>query len=241
MRHNGSFSFEMPLDEYVNVIVSPATAWAAPFNRKAVILNEKVSITAEATDGYIFLGWGSNQPGIGGMDAALTFTMPETEVTLVAMFLPKALIEGLIDEKIDGRIDGESLLTKEQAEAKTEATIEEKKEAGELFDQAGVDAKVEATITEKVDNKELVTRESIQEMALGTPIIEVENAQAKVGISLKRASTLDGEWEEVTLDVGAAEVDNGTVKVSVPAEADAAFYKFVVPDGLQTPAQEETP
>lgn len=229
------------MDEYVNVIVSPATAWAAPFNRKAVILNEKVSITAEATDGYIFLGWGSNQPGIGGMDAALTFTMPETEVTLVAMFLPKALIEGLIDEKIDGRIDGESLLTKEQAEAKTEATIEEKKEAGELFDQTGVDAKVEATITEKVDNKELVTRESIQEMALGTPIIEVENAQAKVGISLKRASTLDGEWEEVTLDVGAAEVDNGTVKVSVPAEADAAFYKFVVPDGLQTPAQEETP
>ena len=187
------------------------------------------------------MGWSSTEGSISGTDETLTFTMPEKPITLVATFLPKTLIENLINEKIDIRIDGEALLTKEQAEAKTEATIEEKKEAGELFDQAGVDAKVEATITEKVDNKELVTRESIQEMALGTPIIEVEGAQAKVGISLKRTSNLDGEWEEVALNAGAAEVDNGTVKVSVPAEDNAAFYKFVVPDGLQTPAQDETP
>lgn len=229
------------LKTMVRVVVVPAMSGSWSFENDEVAEGETVTLKATANEGYLFMGWSSVEEGLSSTDSSFSFAVPRQPITLVAMFLPKALIEGLIDEKIDGRIDGESLLTKEQAEAKTEATIEEKKEAGELFDQAGVDAKVEATITEKVDNKELVTRESIQEMALGTPIIEVENAQAKVGISLKRASTLDGEWEEVTLDVGAAEVDNGTVKVSVPAEDNVAFYKFVVPDGLQTPAQEETP
>ena len=229
------------LKSVVKAIVVPAMAGSWVFENNEVAEGTPVTVNAMANEGYLFMGWSSTENNVSSSALSLTFALPRQPIMLVATFLPKTSIEGMIDQRLDTRIDGESLLTKEQAEAKTEATIEEKKEAGELFDQAGVDAKIEATITEKVDNKELVTRESIQEMSLGSPIIEVEDAQAKVGISLKRASTLDGEWEEVALDAGAAEVDNGTVKVSVPAEDNAAFYKFVVPDGLQTPVQKETP
>ena len=220
------------IEDYVNVIVTPTITGAVPFNCQAFQWGDEVSITANSTDDYIFLGWGSNQPNLGGADATLTFKMPENEVTLVATFLPKALLEGLIDKQIDGRIDGEALLTKEQAVAKTEAVIEEKKEAGELFDRAGVEAEVEESIAEKVASKELVTRESIREMALGAPVIEVDGGQAKVGISLRKANALDGAWEEVT--PGQAEVEGQRVKVTVDAKDGAAFYKFVVPDGEQS-------
>ena len=61
------------------------------------------------------------------------------------------------------------------------------------------------------------------------PVIVVEDGVAKVGVSLKRAASLDGEWKQV--DAEDAEVtDDGAIEVSVPADEKAAFYKFVVPN-----------
>lgn len=225
------------MSDHLHMIVKGCTLPSAvsgtwSFEDDEIAEGDLVTVKAVAGEGYLFLGWSSIEGIVSGAETTLTFPVPEQSVTLVASFLPKALIEGMIDQRLDGRIDGEALLTKEQAMAKTEAAIEEKKEAGELFDQAGVEAKVEASIAEKVENKELVTRESIREMALGAPVIEVDGGQAKVGISLRKATALDGAWEDVT--PGQAEVEGQRVKVTVDAKDGAAFYKFVVPDGEQS-------
>ena len=52
---------------------------------------------------------------------------------------------------------------------------------------------------------------------------------AKVGVSLKRAESLNGEWMQVEAE--AAEItEDGGISVSVPAGEKAGFYKFVVPN-----------
>ncbi len=80
-----------------------------------------------------------------------------------------------------------------------------------------------------LDAGEIITSEQLQVMAMEAPVIAVENGVAKVGVSLKRAESLDGEWEQVEVD--AAEIsDDGAISVSVPAGEKASFYKFVVPE-----------
>ena len=180
---------------------------------------DKVTISAMPKEGYIFLGWSSDIEGISGTEETLTFTMPEQEeVTVVASFFPKAVLTAFVnetlnatlDEKVDARIeakiDGESLLTAEQAATKTSATIEA-----------------------KVADGELITSEQLQVMAMEAPVIAVEEGVAKVGVSLKSAASLDGEWTQVEAEE-AEVMDDGAISVSVPADEKAAFYKFVVPN-----------
>ena len=158
--------------------------------------------------------------GIGGSEPTLTFTVPEREeVLLIANFFPKAVLTTLVNEtlnaaldakvdaRIDAKIDGEKLLTAEQAATKTSATI-----------------------NKKVADGELITSDQLQVMALSEPVIEVKDGTATVGISVMKASAVDGEWEDVTLDADAASVESDKVKVEVPADEKAAFYKFVVPE-----------
>jgi hypothetical protein len=45
---------------------------------------------------------------------------------------------------------------------------------------------------------------------------------------------VDGEWENVELEEDATSVEADTVKVTVPADEKAAFYKFVVPEKQAT-------
>ena len=189
------------------------------FRNKQLVKGETASITAMPNEGYIFLGWSSDVEEIGGSEPTLTFTVPERdEVLLIANFFPKAVLTTLVnetlsvtlDEKVDARIeakiDGESLLTAEQAATKTSATIEA-----------------------KVADGELITSEQLQVMAMEAPVIAVADGVAKVGVSLKRAASLDGEWQQVEMD--AAEItEEGAISVSVPADEKAAFYKFVVPN-----------
>lgn len=158
-------------------------------------------------------------PGIGGRTETLTFTLEdEVSLTLIASFFPKAVLitlvnetlESSLDKKVDARIeakiDGESLLTAEQAATMTSATIEA-----------------------KVADGELITSDQLQVMAMEAPMIAVEDGKAKVGVSLKRAASLDGEWKQVEAEE--AEVtDDGAISVSVPADEKAGFYKFVVPN-----------
>lgn len=189
------------------------------FKEKMLEWGEEVSVTAEAKEGYTFLGWSSDMEGVEGTEATLTFTMPERDVILVPNFFPKALIQGMvssvleddvlqqmIDARIEAKVDGDNLLTKEQAAEKTSVAIRE-----------------------KVANRELITSESLQELALGTPVIEVAEGKAKVGIELQKASELgSGTWQKVKgEEVSIAE--DGTLQVKVPAGEKAAFYKFVVP------------
>lgn len=188
------------------------------------------------------MGWSSDVEGIEGLESTLTFTMPEEPVTLVANFFPKALVKGWIDAAVEAKIDGTTLLTPEQADKRTEAVIEEKVSSGELLTQEGAAAKTEEIINEKVEKKELITSDQLKEMALGAPLIGVVDGKAQVGISLKRATALDGAWEQVVLEKDAATVrSDGALNVSVPAGEKAAFYKFVVPTKQNATAQKSMP
>lgn len=197
---------------------------------KEVAWGEAVTVTAVAKEGYVFLGWDSDREGIEGTEETISFTMPQAPVTLVANFFPKALLEGWMDTRIDAKVDGERLMTADQAAEKTAAAIEGKVESGELFTPAGAEAKAAEEIAQKVANKELITADSLQEMALDAPVIEVDaSGTARVGISLQKATSLSGDWEEVALAEDAASVSAGALKLAVPAEEGTAFYKFVVP------------
>lgn len=83
-----------------------------------------------------------------------------------------------------------------------------------------------AQLTEKVD-------EQVKAIALTAPLIEVGADDVTVEIGVQTAETL-GEWqpaEMATVEMG----ETGTLRVRLakPKGSNAAFYKFVVPDGLQ--------
>lgn len=191
---------------------------------------DEITVTATPKEGYVFLGWSSDVAGISGVDSTLTFTMPEQEeVILVANFFPKALFEGWMDARIDAKVDGETLLTAKQASAATEASISQKVADGELLTPADAATQTEKVINQKVADGELITSDQLQVMAMEAPVIAVEDGIAKVGVSLKRAASLEGEWEQVEAEE--AEItDEGAISVSVPTGEKAGFYKFVVPN-----------
>ena len=203
------------------------------FKKEIFAWGESVVIEASPGEGFVFLGWSSDVEGIEGTESTLTFTMPEESVTLVANFFPKALVKGWIDAAVEAKIDGTTLLTPEQAEKKTEETINEKVASGDLVKAEDVPEKVQAAIDEKVENKELITSESLQLMAMEEPFIEVKDGKAKVGISLQTTPTLEEPWKMTTVE--SATVEDGKVRVVVPVNEKAAFYRFVVPEG-KTPA-----
>lgn len=200
------------------------------FKKKVFEWRDSVTIEAIPNEGFVFLGWSSDTDGIEGADPTLTFTMPEEPVTLVANFFPKALVQGWVDAAVEAKVDGTTLLTPEQAEKKAEEAINEKVASGDLVRAEDVPGKVQAAIDEKVASKELITSESLQLMAMEEPFIEVKDGKAKVGISLQTTPTLGEPWAETTVE--SATVEEGKVRVVVPANGKAAFYRFVVPDGV---------
>ena len=91
------------------------------------------------------------------------------------------------------------------------------------------DGWINDAIEAKIEKGDLITSDQLQVMAMEAPVIAVEDGVAKVGVSLKSATSLDGEWTQVEAEE--AEVtDDGVISVSVPADEKAAFYKFVVPN-----------
>lgn len=204
------------------------------FKKKVFEWRDSVTIEAIPNEGFVFLGWSSDTDGIEGADPTLTFTMPEEPVTLVANFFPKALVQGWVDAAVEAKVDGTTLLTPEQAEKKAEEAINEKVASGDLVRAEDVPGKVQAAIDEKVASKELITSESLQLMAMEEPFIEVKDGKAKVGISLQTTPTLGEPWAETTVE--SATVEEGKVRVVVPANGKAAFYRFVVPDGVASAA-----
>jgi hypothetical protein len=84
-------------------------------------------------------------------------------------------------------------------------------------------AKTSATINKKVAEGELITSDQLQVMALSAPVIEVKDGTATVGISVIKASAVEGEWENVELEEDTTSVEADTVKVTSPADEKAAF------------------
>ncbi len=79
--------------------------------------------------------------------------------------------------------------------------------------------------------------EKVKEMALTAPMIEVGPDGVTVEIGFQTAETL-GEWKPAALTGDAVTVETsveGTLRVRIakPQDSNAAFYKFVVRDGLQ--------
>ncbi len=63
------------------------------------------------------------------------------------------------------------------------------------------------------------------------PLVQVQDGTATVGVAVRSASSLDGPWvalKPTTFRLGEA----GTVHLTFQASEGAAFYKFVVPEGL---------
>ncbi len=88
----------------------------------------------------------------------------------------------------------------------------------------------ETYVQSQIKAGELITLNQLQEMALSEPVIEVKEGAATVGISMMKASSVDGEWEVIELDSNATAVESDKIQVTVPADEKAAFYKFVVPE-----------
>lgn len=88
----------------------------------------------------------------------------------------------------------------------------------------------ETYVQSQIRAGELITSDQLQEMALSAPVIEVKDGSATVGISVVKASSVDGEWEAVELESNATTVESDKIQVSLPADEKAAFYKFVVPE-----------
>lgn len=88
----------------------------------------------------------------------------------------------------------------------------------------------ETYVQSQIRAGELITSDQLQEMALSTPVIEVKDGTATVGISVVKASSVEGEWEAVELEANATTVESDKIQVSLPADEKAAFYKFVVPE-----------
>lgn len=212
---NDKSCIKICMADRVSVLPGLYNGGSVSFREKEFAWGETVEITASANEGYVFLGWSSNLEGVDSPLATISFKMPEHPVTLIANFFPKTVLKNWIDEQIDdtleekvnSKIDGERLLTAKQAEAKTVATI-----------------------NQKVEKKELITFEQLQTMALAEPVVEVKEGVATVGISLKQAESLDGTWTDVDLADDAVSVTGDKVKLAVPANDKAAFYKFVVPE-----------
>lgn len=215
------------MESKVCVLPTTTAGGTVSFREKMVAWDDEVTVTAEAANGYRFLGWSSNHEGIEGTGGTLTFKIPSTDVILIANFFPD--IDSKIDESINKKIDGEILMTKEQADNKIQEALNEKISSGDLLLKEQVDTKIQEVIDEKLEKKELVSADAIKEMAFGSPMIEVKDGKAVVGIELQKASQLtSGKWEKVKGEE-ASIAEDGSVHLKVLAEEKEAFYKFVVP------------
>lgn len=79
----------------------------------------------------------------------------------------------------------------------------------------------------------LIGPEQIKEMAFTQPMIAVENGGVTVEIGLQTAEIL-GDWQILTPSLDASETtEDGRLRFhfSVPETSNAAFYRFVVPEG----------
>lgn len=78
---------------------------------------------------------------------------------------------------------------------------------------------------------ELVGPEQIKQAAVQVPLVQVQGGAATVGLAVRTASSLDGPWEALK-STGFQIGEESTVRLTFQAGEGAAFYKFVVPEGL---------
>ena len=163
-------------------------------------------LTAEAAEGYVFMGW----DGVANPLANPTTLTVTADTTVRAVFLPQGHVDQIVAQE-------------NEASGVVSAT-----EVEEL-----VQNKVERVVAEKVAARELITSDQLQEMAFSEPVMEVKENRVTVGFSLKTANEL-GSWQDLALNEATIEqnAETGEILVSIPISEPAAFYKFVVPEGM---------
>lgn len=100
-----------------------------------------------------------------------------------------------------------------------------------------------STLTQAVEtaiaNGDVYTEDSLREMAFGSPVMKVEDGYVTIGFTLQTAESLDA-WTSLSLEGATISSDEttGSIQVKIPiSTANAAFYKFIVPDSSETSAQ----
>lgn len=107
------------------------------------------------------------------------------------------------------------------------------KQEGETVTLSLSDAEAFAALKAADDKGTLIGPEQIKEMTFTQPMIAVDADGVTVEIGLQTAETL-GDWQALTPSLDAPEAtEDGRLRFhfSVPETSNAAFYRFVVPEG----------
>lgn len=73
----------------------------------------------------------------------------------------------------------------------------------------------------RLETDEVFTVDEMKTLILGASVIQMKNGKAIVGISLNKATTLNGDWQKV---------EDIEVEVTPDVNENATFYQFVVPE-----------
>lgn len=150
--------------------------------------------------------------------------LPGHDVTLTATPFSGYVTLGWSGEGIKGK--GETVTF--APDAVKEITVHfVTKSVADSLEAVGVGT--DSSLEEALANGEVFTKEQILDMALGAPLIEVQEGKATVSITLETVDTLGGEWQPVKPDAVTVSED-GIVSVHLEAEGDKRFFKFVVPN-----------
>ncbi len=198
------------------------------------------TLTATPLEGHIFVEWSGDVVSTTS-SIVIDSTNPVVEIT--ALFLPSEVIHQQARNEINAQIEAGTLVRPVDVDAKIATHVIESPHVSEDDIDAKVEAKVQEQITpikeagvqEALNADEVYTKDEMQAMAYGDPVIEVVDGKASVGIALKKATSLDGEWKTVDVTEPTA-TDDGKVIVEVePEEGETtAFYRFVVGDEGET-------
>ncbi len=192
-----------------------------------VEVGKEVTLTATPTDANsTFIGW----TGAHTSAEPILTIKPEANIDLVANFVDTALLKaymGVNGNLSDADIDAIKKEAIEEARDEIVASARDGILEDDEVKQSVLDAAVEEKEVVRMD--ELL--ESVKDIALGEPVVEVQDDQVVVSITLNVSEKL-GEWKALVPKDATVTVDETTgsirVVMNIPEGSTASFYKFSV-------------